>query len=241
MAFWKASSPANRLETTSQQSGRVGQALSTLDRLNHDVGGAKGAHHSKSDDREQGRDEADGKVSGPRNGSLGVFGLFAVNRGCFEADERGKGEGERDSSATGKTAREDVGRSKRRGDVETVGAASNKDSHRNDEERSELEDEQHAEHLGANVNTRERKQGDERPGGNRPHPPRQVEAERCHLAGDEATEEAVNGQLNADVGDDRDEGARDAGVSAKAAAYVGEKRSSVGDFLAHRGVTNAEH
>ena len=81
----------------------------------------------------------------------------------------------------------------------------------------------------------------ERPGEQGPDPPLEVDAELLvHLFGHDAAEEAVDGELHGEVGDEGDEGAADARHDTEATAHVGEERAGVGDPVAHGCITDAE-
>jgi hypothetical protein len=207
-----------------------------FDGLFDDSGGAHSGDHREGGQGEEHRDHDDREVGGARHDLLRVAGLLAVDRGRFEADERGEGEGEGDAGGTRESSRDDRRRVERRPEVDAFWSTVREDDDGRDHESREFEKHEATEHLRSDIHAQKREHGDERPGDERPGPPR----EDANLAGHDGAEESEDGELDCHVGEDRDEGGGDAGMATETAADVGEERAGVGDPLAHRGVPDAE-
>ncbi len=188
-----------------------------------------------ADDEEEG-DEADGEEHDAGDEDVGPAGLLGVDGGLFEADEGGDAEAQGGAEARAAERRGVEGvqrhalpaRPGEAGDVEG-------DDHR------ALDEEQHAEHLGVEVDLQPAEHGDDDDGAEGRHPPGEGGVEVAGgEVGDLVAEDAEDADLEGAVGDEGHQGGGGAGGAAEAAGDVGVERAGVVDVAAHLGVAEAE-
>lgn len=110
-----------------------------------------------------------------------------------------------------------------------------------DDHRYALENEEYREHHGIEVHLQHTQETDDRPGGQCPHPPGQVDVELTqHEIAEDRTEESVQSNLDGVVGGERDERRGDAAGPAEPVGDVRVERTGVGYVPAHRPVADSE-
>ena len=100
---------------------------------------------------------------------------------------------------------------------------------------------QDGEDLAGDVHAQQARDGDDRPGGQRPRPPGRAQVQvRLGLALGRGAERPVQADLQEGVGQQRHQGGSDAQWLAQAAGDEGGERPGVGDVPGHRHVAGHE-
>ncbi len=201
-----------------------------------DLVGAVRLDDGPDDEGVEEAEEGDGDEGGARDGVVGVAGLAAVDGGGLEAGEGGEGAGE-DGGHAGDG---DVGRGEGV-EGEAARAAVEEDAPGEQQQDAGLGDEEHAEHLGAEVDGAVAEVPDEDEPGERDRQPGDLhpeQGERGVLA--RAAEQPVDADLHAVVPEHRQQRRAHPGGAAEAAGDVGVEAAAVADVAAHRGEADGE-
>ena len=123
-----------------------------------------------------------------------------------------------------------------------MGTALGEDCERQRDDRDDLQDQQHAENLCADIDVAIADDADDRDEYERPHPPWQIwTAGLGHQGSNGVGSQAVDPGLHGGVGEHGQTCRADAEIAAKPLRDICVKGACVCDRTAHRGVANAEH
>lgn len=165
--------------------------------------------------------------------------LLRVDDGALEAEEGAESEHEQRARAG---REQDVARVERRGGRyrERV-AVLHDDRDADDEQDRDLEGEQHAQHVGADVDAAVAEESDDRDRDDRPDGPVQVDAEQVRDGQvREETEHRVEAEAQRAVGGDRDEGHAETERLTEPRGRVRVERARVADVARHGGEADRE-